>query len=156
MNAYTAEEAGQRVVPEHRGGQEELYVVVSGRASLTLEGEEHDAPAGTLVHCPPETLRSAFAAEPGTTVLAVGATPGEAYRPSGWEWAFTGFARLAQGDEEGARAELEAGIAAYPEAWQGPYNYACLEACLGNDQAALERLEGAALLDPENVAKRAP
>ena len=158
VNAYSAEQAGQRVVEEHReeGGHEELYVVVSGRASFALEGKEHDAPAGTLVHCPPETLRSAFAAEPGTTVLAVGATPGEAYRPSGWEWAFTGFARLAQGDEEGARAELEAGIAAYPEAWQGPYNYACLEACLGNDQAALERLEGAALLDPENVAKRAP
>jgi hypothetical protein len=108
------------------------------------------------VHCPPETLRTAFAAEPGTTVLAVGATPGEAYRPSGWEWAFTGFAKLAEGDEKGARAELEAGIAAYPEAWQGPYNYACLEASLGNDQAALERLENAARLDPENVAKRAP
>ena len=143
------------MVPEHRDGQEELYVVVSGRASFALEGKEHDAPAGALVHCPPETLRTAFAAEPGTTVLAVGATPGEPYRPSGWEWG-TGFARLAQGDEEGARAELEAGIAAYSEAWQGPYNYACLEASLGNDHAALERLEGAARLDPENVAKRAP
>ena len=48
------------------------------------------------------------------------------------------------------------GIAAYPEAWQGPYNYACLEARLGNDQVALDRLEGAARLDPENVAKWAP
>ena len=67
-NAYTAEETGQRVVEEHceADGHEELYEVVSGRATFTLEGEEHDAPAGTLVHCPPGTLRSAFAAEPGT------------------------------------------------------------------------------------------
>ena len=50
-NAYTAEETGQRVVEEHceADGHEELYEVVSGRATFTLEGEEHDAPAGTLV-----------------------------------------------------------------------------------------------------------
>ena len=83
VNAYTAEEAGQRVVEEHReqDGHEELYVVVSGRATFTVEGEEHDARAGTLVHCPPGTLRSAFAAEPGTTVLGVGAKPGEVFQP---------------------------------------------------------------------------
>src|SRR5439155_906010 len=53
VNAYTAEEAGQRVVEEHReqDGHEELYVVVSGRATFTVEGREHDARAGTLVHC---------------------------------------------------------------------------------------------------------
>ena len=38
VNAYTAEEAGQRVVEEHReeDGHEELYVVVSGRATFTF------------------------------------------------------------------------------------------------------------------------
>src|SRR5207249_12122977 len=89
VNAYTGE-AGQRVVEEHReqGGHEELYVVVSGRATFTVDGREHDAPAGTLVHCPPGTLRSAFAAVPGTTVVGIGAKPGEAFEPSGWEWTF--------------------------------------------------------------------
>ena len=48
VNAYTAEEAGQRLVEEHReeeNGHEELYVVVSGHARFVLDGEPYDAPA---------------------------------------------------------------------------------------------------------------
>jgi tetratricopeptide (TPR) repeat protein len=158
VNAYTAEEAGQRVVEEHReeDGHEELYVVVRGRATFTLEGNEHDAPAGTLVHCPPGTLRSAVAAEPGTTVLGIGAKPGEVFQPSGWEWAFAAFSRLDGGDADAARAELEAGIAVYPDAWQGHYNYACFEMRLGNTGEALDRLERAAQVDADAVARYAP
>ena len=158
VNAYTADEAGKRVVEEHReeGSHEELYVVVSGRATFTVEGEEHDAPAGTLVHCPPGTLRSAFSTEPGTTVLGIGAKPGEVFQPSGWEWTFAGMSLLAQGKEEAARAEFEAGVAAYPDAWQGPYNIACAEARLGNSDAALEQLERAVKRDAEAVERYAP
>jgi tetratricopeptide (TPR) repeat protein len=158
VNAYTAEEAGQRVVEEHReeNGHEELYVVIAGRATFMLDGEEHDAPAGTLVHCPPGTLRGAVAAEPGTTVLGIGAKPGEVFHPSGWEWVFAGVSLLDQGDEEGARRELQAGIDANPTAWQGPFNLACIEARLGNREAALDQLERAAELDREAVAKYAP
>ena len=114
---------------------------------------EHDAPAGTFVHCPPGTLRSAFAAEPGTTVLGVGAKPGEVFKPSGWEWVFAGVSRLDQGDEAGARAELQAGIEANPDAWQGYFNYACIEARLGNEEEALAQLERSAELDPEGTAR---
>jgi mannose-6-phosphate isomerase-like protein (cupin superfamily) len=155
INAYTAEEAGQRVVEEHReqNGHEELYVVVRGRASFTIEGEEQDAPAGTLVHCPPGTLRSAFAAEPGTTVLGIGAKPGEVFQPSGWEWSFAAFSLLRQGDEERGRAELEAGIAAVPDSWHARYNLACFEALTGNADAALGHLERAAELEPKEVPK---
>ena len=155
VNGYTATEAGQRLVEEHReqDGHDELYVVLSGRATFTLEGDEHDAPAGTLVHCPPGTLREAFAAEPGTTVLGIGAKPGEAYQASGWEWVFAGVSRLEQGDEEGARRELRAGIETYPDAWQGYFNLACIEARLGNKDEALAQLERAAELDQETVAK---
>ena len=151
VNAYTAERAGQRVVEEHRetDNHEELYVVVSGRATFTLDGNEHDAPAGTLVHCPPDTLRGAVAAEPGTTVLGVGAKPGEVFRPSGWEWTFAAFSLLASGDEDGARRELEAGVAALPDSWQGHYNYACFEAREGNPEAAIERLGTAIELHPQ-------
>jgi tetratricopeptide (TPR) repeat protein len=157
VNAYTAERAGQRVVEEHRetNGHEELYVVIAGRATFTLDGEEHDAPVGTLVHCPPATLRSAFAAEPGTTVLGIGAKPGEVFEPSGWEWSFAAFSLLKQGDEQQARAELEAGVAARPDAWQGYYNFASLEARAGNEQAALGHLERAAELAPDEVGKLA-
>jgi tetratricopeptide (TPR) repeat protein len=157
VNAYTADREGQRVVEEHRetNGHEELYVVIAGRATFTLDGEEHDAPAGTLVHCPPDTLRSAFAAEPGTTILGIGAKPGEVFQPSGWEWTFAAFALLKQGDLERARAEMEAGIAEHPEAWQGHYNFACLEARSGDKDAALRRLTRAAELEPGEVAKLA-
>jgi tetratricopeptide (TPR) repeat protein len=157
VNAYTAADSGQRVVEEHReqDGHDELYVVLSGRATFTLNGDEHDAPAGTLVHCPPGTLREAFAAEPGTTVLGIGAKPGEAYQASGWEWVFAGVSRLSQGDEAGARRELQAGIETYPDAWQGYYNLACIEAQLGNKDAALEQLERAAELGPDRVPQAA-
>ena len=157
VNAYSAAEAGQRVVEEHRekDGHDELYVVLSGRASFKLEGQEHDAPAGTLVHCPPGTLREAFAAEPGTTVLGIGAKPGEVFQPSGWEWVFAAVSRLEQGDEQAARRELHAGIETYPDAWQGYFNLACIEARLGNKDEALTQLRRAVELEPERVPKAA-
>lgn len=158
VNAYTAEREGQRVVEEHRetNGHQELYVVIAGRATFSLDGEEHDAPAGTLIHCPPDTLRSAFAAEPGTTVLGIGAKPGEVFHPSGWEWSFAAFTLLKQGHEERARAELDAGIAERPDDWQGHYNFACLEARAGDKDAALRHLERAAELDQDEVTRLAP
>ena len=79
--------------------------------------------------------------------------PGEIFEPSGWEWAFAGISLLDQGDEEGARRELQAGIEANPDAWQGYYNLACIEARLGNTDEALSQLEHAANLDSENVSK---
>lgn len=157
VNAYTADREGQRVVEEHRetNGHEELYVVIAGRATFTLDGEEHDAPAGTLVHCPPDTLRSAFAAEPGTTVLGIGAKPGEVFEPSGWEWTFAAFTLLKQGQTDQARAEMEAGLAEHPNDWRGYYNFACLEARAGDKDAALQHLVRAAELEPGEVAKLA-
>src|SRR5439155_12989075 len=54
VNAYTAEKPGDWVVEEHKegSGHEELYLVVRGRAQFTLDGEERDAPAGTIVFLP--------------------------------------------------------------------------------------------------------
>jgi quercetin dioxygenase-like cupin family protein len=157
VNAYTAEREGQRVVEEHRetNGHEELYVVIAGRATFTLDGKEHDAPTGTLVHCPPDTLRSAFAAEPGTTVLGIGAKPGEVFQPSGWEWTFAAFTLLKQGHEEQARAEMEAGLAEHPNDWRAYYNFACLEGRAGDKEAALRHLARAAELEPDEVTKLA-
>ena len=90
-NAYVAG-PGEDVVEEHseeRLGHEEVYVVVSGRATFTLDGEAHDAPAGTIVHlADPLVRRHARAEEPDTMVLAIGGKPGEAYTPSAWEWYF--------------------------------------------------------------------
>ena len=44
-----------------------------------------DAPAGTFVFVPPRVKRSAFAEEPGTTIVVLGGIPGKAYEPLGWE-----------------------------------------------------------------------
>jgi len=157
VNAYTADRAGQRVVEEHReqDGHEEMYVVLTGRATFTLDGDEHDAPAGTLVHCLPGTLRGAVANEPGTTVMGIGAKPGVIFEPSPWEQVFVAFGHYRKGDVDRARAELEDTVANNPDQWQGHYNLACLEALTGNTEAALDHLERAAELDPERVSSRA-
>jgi len=89
MAAFTATRAGQLLVEPHREdpdgrGQEEVYVVLRGRASFVLDGASLDAPAGTFVMVPPDVHRSAVAADPGTAVLALGGPP--AYVPSGSEW----------------------------------------------------------------------
>lgn len=157
VNAYTAKNAGDRVVEEHRekDGHEELYVVVSGRATFTLEGEDHDAPVGTLVHCPPGTLRTAVAAESGTTVIGIGAKPGEVFEPSAWEHVFVAFGHFRMGDVDRARATLEDTVSKHPDSWQGYFNFACLEALAGDKEAALRHLERAAELAPEIVPEAA-
>jgi mannose-6-phosphate isomerase-like protein (cupin superfamily) len=85
-NAYTAANAGDLVVEDHDEDEfEELYVVVSGAARFTVDDETFDASAGTLVLVTPPSRRVAHAIEPGTTILAVGAVPGQAYTVSDWE-----------------------------------------------------------------------
>ena len=87
VDIWTGRKAGDRIINEHdeEGEDEELYFVSSGRARFELDGERVDAPAGTFVFVRPGVKRTAFAEEPGTTILAVGGTPGKAYEPRGWE-----------------------------------------------------------------------
>src|SRR3982751_5283438 len=72
VNAWTGREAGDRIINEHdeRDENEELYLVQQGRARFELNGESVDAPAGTFVFASPGVKRTAFADEPGTTVVA--------------------------------------------------------------------------------------
>ena len=156
VNAYTAERAGQRVVEEHReaeNGHEELYFVATGSASFTLEDEEREVSAGTFVFVRPGTRRGAVAREPGTTIVAIGARPGVAFEPSGWEIAFlaTGLGRLGRADE-GIQL-LRDHVEQEPDAWQGHYNLACLLALRGDRDGALDALETAHRLAPDGVAR---
>jgi lysophospholipase L1-like esterase/mannose-6-phosphate isomerase-like protein (cupin superfamily) len=94
-NAFVATEAGQQIVhthveepndPAHRRGDEELYLVLSGRAVAQLGEERVEAPAGTLVFVgDPATRRSFTAAEAGTTVLAFGTNAGVRFVVSAFE-----------------------------------------------------------------------
>ena len=140
-NAWTAANKGDRLMPEHEEdeGSEELYVVLSGRARFEIDSETVDAPEGTLVFVRPQTKRTAFAEEPGTTVLAVGSRVGQPYEAGGWEvWAEFQPAYEA-GDYEAvidrARETLEASNYATPI-----YNLACCEALTGRKEAAIGHL----------------
>ena len=130
VNAWTAANTGDRVIERHRepDGPEELYVVLAGRATFTVDAEEVDAPAGTFVFVPPGTERTAVAAEPETTIVAVGAKQGEAFTPSAWEeWYLADGLRRAGRLDEG-RAQLRVTIDALPDSWHPSYNAACFEA----------------------------
>jgi len=151
-NAYTGN-AGQRVIEEHyeQDNHQEMYVVLRGRATFTLGGDEIDAPAGTIVFVRPNTKRGAIAAEDGTAVLAVGAKPGVVFEPSLWEDVFAANAYADKGEVEKGRELLEALLEQHPDAWQGFYNAACLEARVGDKERGIQYFERAVELEPEKV-----
>ena len=88
VNAWRGTD-GDEVIKRHteeESGQEELYIVLSGRATFTVAGDDLDAPAGTLIHIrDPKAERIGVAREDGTVVLSLGATVGATYEPSGWD-----------------------------------------------------------------------
>lgn len=151
-NAYTAD-VGDEIVEEHTEGtykHEEMYVVVRGRATFTLDGERIDAPAGTIVHLPdPSVRRTAVAEEPGTAVLAVGAKPGEAFQPSGWELGF----RASKMEPADAVAYVEEHMNEYPDMAATHYNLACFRALAGDRDGALEEAQRAYEMDSESFVK---
>lgn len=151
INAYSASEAGQDVVEEHdekRLGHEEVYVVVAGRATFVLDGDEIDVPAGSLVYLrDPAVKRYARAEEPGTTVLAVGGKPG-LHEPSAWERHFVAYAVL-ETDPERAFREMAEGLAERPDHPPFHYHLACLLSKSGRLDEARASLDRALELDPE-------
>jgi tetratricopeptide (TPR) repeat protein len=155
INAYAAREAGGHLIEEHdelgagAGGHEEVYLVLTGHAQFVVGGEEVDGPSGTLVFVPdPATRRSATAAEGGTTVLVVGGTRGEAFRPSPWESWLETLPLYTAKDYEGATAIMSRALEAHPDNPNVLYNLACCEALAGRRADALAHLVRAAELDP--------
>jgi tetratricopeptide (TPR) repeat protein len=144
-NAWTVENVGDRLMPEHEedAGSEELYVVLRGRARFEIGGESVDAPAGTLVFVEPLTNRTAFAEEAGTTVLAVGSKVGKAYEVGGWEvWA--PVETLYEAGDYEAAIEMARPIAdANPHYGSVLYNLACCEALAGRKEDAIGHLGSA-------------
>ena len=158
VNAWLGARAGDHVIERHRerDGDEELYVVVRGRATFTLGEETFDAPEGTLVHATPGTLREAVAADDDTIVLAVGAKPGRPWQPAAWEDFYVAFAYRAAGRIDEARALVADTLARHPGTWQGPFNAACFEALEGDDDAAFAQLRVAYDRAPALIAEYAP
>jgi hypothetical protein len=158
INAYTADQPGDRVIEEHTeigaagtgGRHQELYVVLTGRATFTLDGEDVDAPAGTFVFVgEPDVRREAIAAEPGTNVLAIGARPGVPFEISPWEFRFRA---AALGPTPEAHEALDEGERRFPNDTAIPYDRACLHARAGDRAAALSELARAIEVDPDSRA----
>lgn len=149
INAYTAN-AGELVVEEHdetgagAGHHEELYVVVTGHATFTVDGDEVDAPVGTCVFLDdPKERRGARAVEDGTTVLAVGGTRGKPFQISPWEYAFAGVPAQNAKRYDEAKALLLEGLELHPGNLSLVYDLACVEALMGDRDAALKHLQQA-------------
>jgi tetratricopeptide (TPR) repeat protein len=157
ISAYRSVTTGQ-LVGEHDeagfrlglSGQEELYVVVSGRATFTVNGEQLAAPAGSIVFVrDPAATRGAVAEEPGTTILAIGGKVGEAFLPlpedfipafdaynaKDYERSLEEYRRLLEGD-----FPRKAGI---------HFNIACNAALLGRTDDAIAHLREAIEADPQ-------
>jgi mannose-6-phosphate isomerase-like protein (cupin superfamily) len=146
VNAWTGANVGDRIINEHVEttddveDDEELYFVHSGRAAFELDGERVDAPAGTFVFVPPPVKRTAFAEEPGTTIVAFGGRPGQVYMPWGWDvWRPLQHLYNDKKYDEciGRGRALVAENADYPLPL---YNLACCESLAGHKDEAIEHL----------------
>ena len=149
VNTWTGKNADDRIINEHdeaddEDGDEELYLVHTGRARFEIDGETVDAPAGTFVYAPAGIKRTAFAEEPNTTIVAVGGSPGKVFEPFGWEvWAplneLYRAGRYAEAADRGRKV-----VEAHPQ-YAGPlYNLACCESLAGRKDEAIAHL-GAAI-----------
>jgi mannose-6-phosphate isomerase-like protein (cupin superfamily) len=80
-------DAGRELIVPHTetayGEQEELYLMLRGRARFTVGGEEVELGELEMLHVTHEVERDAIALDSPTFVLCVGGTPGRPYDPSG-------------------------------------------------------------------------
>jgi hypothetical protein len=152
IGGFVAERPGQPVVEDHvetsdGRGHEELYLVVRGRATFTLDGAELDAPAGRfLLVDDPGVRRSAIAAEPDTVVVAFGGPP--AFEPAASEWIERARAHAAT-DPGRARDVLEDLRIVYAGSPAVLVGEAVVAAATGDRAAALAALDELLELRPE-------
>jgi tetratricopeptide (TPR) repeat protein len=152
INAWTALEDDQRLIGEHDEAEgeahEELYVVLSGTATFTLDGETVEAPEGTVVHVPDPAVKRGATGSKGTTILAVGAKPGVAFTPSSWERSAEALRYWPTEEWDKAIAVLEEHLAETPEDGGVHYNLACAKARAGRADEAIADLRRAVELQP--------
>ena len=134
INAYTPGEDGTLINEHDEGadGQEELYLVLDGHATFEIDRETIEAPPGTFVFVRPEARRKATGEG---TVLAIGATPGEAYQGIDWgeAWPFHNESMNAYGEGRYADAlgAVRSALEHMPDHAGLHYNYACFATLAG-------------------------
>jgi tetratricopeptide (TPR) repeat protein len=143
VSAWTAAEAGDALIEEHdetttaAGGHEELYLVLSGRATFTVAGEE----PGTLVLVEVGTQRGAVAAEPSTTVLVIGGKPGAALPVSPFEHYYAAQPAYDAGDYDHAVEIAGEALRDWPDHPVVHYQLACYHALAGRLDEARRSLD---------------
>lgn len=147
VNAWTATEDAQQLVGEHTEAageaHEEVYVVLSGHATFTLDGEALEAPEGTVVHVADPSVKRGATGARGTTILAVGAKPGEAFTPSSWERSAEALRYWPTEEWDEAIEVLERHLDETPDDAGVLYNLACAKARAGRADEALADLRRA-------------
>jgi len=134
INAFTPDANGTLINDHDESalGQEELYIVLDGAATFEIDGETVDAPAGTFLFVSPESQRKATG---DGTVLALGATPGQAYQAMDWgkAWPFHHQSMTAYGEQRygDALAAVRGGLEVMPDHPGLHYNYACFATLAG-------------------------
>ena len=108
VNAATGN-AGDEMIEEHHeaddeenetNGHQELFAVMTGHALFTINGEEIDAPTGTIVFVrDPALLRAARATADDTTIFMIGGPAGVPYSVSRWEKSLPQRASLQDGSQ---------------------------------------------------------
>lgn len=154
INAWSGDEGDELIGAhdERKSGHEELYLVVQGSALFTIAEETFTASAGTVVFVRDPALRRCAVAETaGTTILTVGAAPGEAYSPPAWEINAETFPLFDAGEYERAQDVLERALAERGGDASLLYNLACAESRLGETERALEHLLRTVRLDAQHA-----
>jgi tetratricopeptide (TPR) repeat protein len=157
VNAWKPNDRGV-VIGEHDEKQlrhEELYVVLQGHATFTVDGDEIDAPTGTLVFVRDPEVKRKATGTPDTIVFTVGAKPGEAYTTSAWEGNAEGFQAYQDGDYERALELFRAGEAEFPDSAGRLYNVACMCSLLGKREEAIASLRRALEADADTYGPAA-
>lgn len=157
INAYTGHVAGDEIIEPHdetspnAGAEEEVYVVLSGRASFDVGDQALDAPAGTILLVEVGTHRAAKAAEDETTILIVGAKPGAALPVSAFEYWYLAEPHYESGDYPRAIAVASEGLADHPRSPGLNYQLACYYALDGDAAKSIEHLQVAIAERPESA-----
>lgn len=151
-NAFRAARKGDAVVEDHveSPGQEELYIVVAGRARFVVDEEEIDAPAGSAVFVPhPDVRRRGVALEENTVVLAVGGWRDKPYHSLPWEPIYLAQESMRRGDWAAAADTLEREAGEHRDTAPLQFRLACCHARLGKHELALDELRRAIELNPD-------
>lgn len=151
-NAYAAD-AGEQLIEPHDelpSTDEEMYVVIAGRATFTVGGEEFDAGPGTVVLCEdPAERREAVATANGTLALVVGNPAGSAGPLPAWQDRFAAQPHAAAGDHVAAYATAAAALTEHPDDPKLHYDLACFAAMGGQRERALDHWRRAVAGAPE-------